>query len=68
MQYSGHDNSTEVLTNKGWKKFSQVDSEDKLATVCPVSSELIFDEKRKKNSYFWRLYMIFTLQIQKLLL
>ena len=40
---SCHDDITEVLTASGWKLFSDVSKQDKLATVDPKTSGLIFE-------------------------
>ncbi len=40
---SCHDDQTEVLTENGWQFFDKVSSEEKLATVCPVTNKLFFE-------------------------
>ncbi len=40
---SCHDDQTEVLTQEGWKLFKDVDAKDKLASVDPITNELIFE-------------------------
>lgn len=40
---SCHDSETEVLTREGWKIFACITETDKLATVNPETSELIFE-------------------------
>lgn len=40
---SCHDDQTEVLTENGWKLFADVSMEDRLATVNPETSELIYE-------------------------
>jgi C1A family cysteine protease len=40
---SCHSRDTEVLTDKGWKLFSDVSTEDKLASIDPQTSKMIFE-------------------------
>lgn len=39
-----HDESTEILTSAGWKKFSQLNRNEKVATVNPSSNEIEFQQ------------------------
>src|SRR5215469_6047304 len=40
---SCHDDKTEVLTDHGFKLFSQLDGSERLATVNPETAELFFE-------------------------
>jgi len=48
-----HDEKTEVLTDKGWKLFQSINNTDKLASVNPSSSELIYECPAKAISYYY---------------
>lgn len=54
-----HDSLTEVLTEDGWKYFSDITQEDKLWTVNPETSELYFEQPTNIISYHFQWNMFF---------
>ena len=48
-----HDDQTDVLTDKGWKKFKDIIEEDELATVNPETLELIYEKPTKIYNYHY---------------
>lgn len=55
---SCHDNKTEVLTDSGWKHFSNVRPSDKLASVNPETSEILFETPTGFTRYFYQGEMV----------
>lgn len=48
---SCHDSITEVLTSSGWKLFNDISYSDKLATVNPITSELVYENPTSLTKY-----------------
>ena len=48
---SCHDDKTEVLTINGWKLFKDITKEDKLASIDPITKNLIFENPITITSY-----------------
>lgn len=51
---SCHDGETEVLTRDGWKLFANTTTDDKFATVDPVSKELIFENPSRLVRFHYK--------------
>jgi len=51
---SCYDSKTEVLTEKGWKKFSEVNYSDKICTINPKTSAVEYQRPNKKFRYHYR--------------
>jgi len=48
MNESFHDDITEVLTDNGWKLFKNINFiNDRLATVCPETYNLIYEKPKR---------------------
>ena len=51
---SCYDKNTEVLTNNGWKKFSEVQNNDEICTLNPNNNKIEFQKPIKKFAYNYK--------------
>ena len=54
-----HDDKTEVLTNTGWKFFKDITENDKLGSINPENSEIIYVLPNKIIKYKYNGYMVY---------
>jgi len=65
---SCYDDKTEVLTNNGWKRFSEIKNEDKICTLNPKTDEIEFQKPIGKFVYDYqgKMYRLKTKRVDLL--
>jgi len=65
---SCYDVKTEVLTENGWKKFSQITQKDKICTLNPDTEEIEYQKPRKiyQSKYQGKMYRLKTRRVDLL--
>ncbi len=65
---SCYDAATEVLTESGWKKFSEVSEEDGICTLNPASAEIEFQKPNSltRSHYRGKMYRLKTKRVDLL--
>jgi hypothetical protein len=59
---------TEILTNKGWKKYTEISNDEKVFTLNPKTQEISLEQIRKKVIYPYngKMYELDTQQVNQL--